>query len=124
MKRINEMNSFSFKSIYSLLALTMLLSACSLGAKKDANFYATEACSNAKGVPAMVTMVNWSKARQLDSKWDRAANAHADSQVFKTELDRLSQYLDNDDPRFREVELNWSRAGLILISECSALKLK
>jgi hypothetical protein len=124
MERISEMNSFRFMSIALLLALTMMLSACTIGAKKDANFYATEACSNAKGVPAMVTMVNWSKARQLDSKWDRAANAHTDSQVFKAELDRLSQYLDNDDPQFREVELNWSRAGLILISECSALKLK
>jgi hypothetical protein len=121
MERISEMNSFRFKSIAPLLALTMMLSACTIGANKEANDYAAEACKNGKGIQGMVT---WSKASQLDSRWERAANAHADSQVFKAELDRLSQYLEKDDVLYREVELSWSRASFILISECAALKMK
>ncbi len=114
------MNALRLKSTIGLLTLAVLLSACTLGTKKDANDFAAEACKDGKGISAMV---KWSKASQLDSRWIRAANAHVDSQVFKAEVDRLSQYLDDNDPQYRNAELNWSRASFILISECAALKM-
>jgi hypothetical protein len=103
------------------IGVTSLLSACSVGVDKDAKYYASEACKKGDGIEAMVM---WSKARQLDEKWTRAADAHADSQLYKGELNYLSKFLDKENPQYRDVEMNWSRASFVLISECAALKIE
>ena len=115
------MSNSKMAALTIAIGVTSLLSACSIGIDKDAKYFASEACKKGNGIEAMVM---WSKARQLDEIWTRAADAHADSQVYKGELVYLSKFLDKENPQYRDVEMKWSRASFILISECAAIKIE
>ena len=84
----------------------------------EALYFAEKACLSKNDSDALKF---FSKARQLDSSWERAANASVEKVVYKNEIAFLLQFLSEDDPPFREAKQNFDKANLIVASKCLAL---
>lgn len=105
---------------FGVVTLVVLATtSCSNSNAGEALYFAERACLSTNDTDALKF---FSKARQLNSSWERAANASVEKVVYKYEMNFLSQYLSEEDPSFREAKQKFDKANLIVASECAALQ--
>jgi len=110
-------NSLMTFGVVTLLVLAT--ASCSNSTSEEARYFAEMACLSKKETDVLKY---FSKARQLDSSWERTANASVERAVYKYEMNFLLQYLPEEDPSFRDAKQKYDRANLIVASECAALQ--
>ena len=99
--------------------LVLATASCSNSNSEEATYFAEKACLSKNDTDSLKF---FSKARQLDSSWERVANASVEKVIYKYEMNFLSQYLSEDEPSFREAKQKFDKANLIVASECAALQ--
>ena len=109
-------NRVTYIGVLAILVFTT--SSCSNSNVNEAFYFAEKACLSKNDSDALKF---FSKARQLDSNWERAANASVEKVVYKNEISFLLQYLSENDPQFRDAKQKFDKANLIVASECLAL---
>lgn len=107
---------------FGLVALLVInTTSCSNGSTEEARSFAEKACLSKNETDVLKF---FSKARQLDSSWERIANASVERAVYKYEMNFLLQYVSEEDTAFRDAKQKYDRANLIVASECAALQVE